>query len=76
VRTELASSRAAERESDQESVDILRKAGISPAVMVVFFERIEAWRKKAAGGDGPELPIALSSHPSDEERVNFFKNAK
>lgn len=76
VLTEQAYSREAERESDQESVDILRKAGISPAVMVVFFERIEAWRKKQAGGDGPELPIALSSHPSDEERVNFFKNAK
>ncbi|WP_396268413.1 M48 family metallopeptidase [Ideonella sp.] len=76
VLTEQAYSREAERESDQESVDILRKAGISPSVMVVFFERIEAWRQKKTGDSGVDLPIALSSHPSDEERVNFFKNAK
>ena len=68
VLTEQAYSREAERESDQESVDILRKAGISPAVMVVFFERIEAWRKKEAGGDGPRSCARTGTASAREAR--------
>jgi hypothetical protein len=39
----------------------------------LFFERIEAWRK---GQDGAyTLPIALASHPADEERKRLFTEA-
>jgi len=63
-------SRDFEREADAESVRVLRAAGHSPAAMVEFFERV---RKATAGSD--RSPVALSSHPDDEERVRYFEEA-
>ena len=40
----LGYSRDAEREADAESVRLMRAVGISPRVMVGFFEAIERWR--------------------------------
>lgn len=92
-------SREAERAADGHAAWMLHSAGLSPAEMAVFFERI---RQEAAsrvsqsdsdedGGsdakstdgaeDAPEeeaeegssLPIAISSHPDDQERIRFFR---
>lgn len=75
---QMAYSRDAEREADAESVRLLRAAGLSPAVMVEFFERARAWRAGPEGrrlGAGADLGIAFSSHPADAERIDYFRNA-
>lgn len=82
-------SRDAEREADAESVRILRAAGISPAAMVRFFDAVNEFRATRERKDGeaasaPPAPrssgdswlgIAIASHPADEERVRFFREA-
>lgn len=68
---QMAYSRDAEREADAESARALRAAGLRPAVMAVLFERLP----KAREGR-PELPIAFASHPLDEERARFFREAR
>jgi Zn-dependent protease with chaperone function len=92
-------SREAEREADQDAVNTLKAAGISPAVMISMFEKLDEYRRtkgagkdrpsdshkkapknesKAGGGDGNEgswLGIAFASHPSDAERIRFFREA-
>lgn len=75
-----AYSRDHEREADAESLRVLRAAGHSPEAMVVLFEKIAAWRderrgKGAGKGGGFDPGIALSSHPADEERIRFFREA-
>lgn len=75
---QMGYSRDAEREADAVAVRLLRASGRSPAAMVVLFERL-AQRRGAEGGadatadSGP--PMALASHPADEERVRFFREA-
>ncbi|CAN7406329.1 MULTISPECIES: M48 family metallopeptidase [unclassified Variovorax] len=73
----LGYSRDAEREADAESVRLMRVAGISPRVMVGFFEAIERWRgaQKRAGLDDDAIGLAFSSHPATAERIAFFKEA-
>jgi Zn-dependent protease with chaperone function len=83
-----AYSRDAEREADEFAALTLDRAGIAPAVMVAFFERI-ARQSPAEGGDADKdsqageppdrsrssgLPIAISSHPDVDERVRFFRD--
>lgn len=92
-------SREAEREADQDAVTTLKAAGISPAVMISMFEKLDEYRRargeekdkptapskqapkrdsKAEGRDGDEgswLGIAFASHPSDAERIRFFRDA-
>jgi predicted Zn-dependent protease len=65
-------SRDAEREADQASVRILKAAGISPRVMLRFFEKLA---EKEGEGERSRLGIALASHPADEERMRFFRGA-
>jgi Zn-dependent protease with chaperone function len=75
---QLAYSRDAEREADAESARVLRAAGIAPAVMVEFFERMERWRRSDEGrkhGADLDPGIAFSSHPADAERIAFFRGA-
>jgi Zn-dependent protease with chaperone function len=75
---QLAYSRDAEREADAESVRMLRAAGISPAVMAEFFERMDGWRHSDEGrrqGADFDPGIAFSSHPADAERIAFFRRA-
>ncbi len=67
---QLAYSRDAERQSDAMAVQVLRAAGKSPAVMVLLFEQLPKAR-----GDAVAPPIALASHPMDEERMHFFRDA-
>jgi Zn-dependent protease with chaperone function len=73
---QMGYSRDAEREADAYAARLLRAAGVSPAVMVVLFEKL-APAQAAAQKTGPalRLPIALASHPADAERVQFFRDA-
>ena len=64
-----AYSRDAERRADAEAVRLLRDAGLSPAVMASFFEKIA----KQQGEH--RLGIAIASHPADAERIRFFREA-
>jgi predicted Zn-dependent protease len=68
---EQAYSRDAEREADAESVRVMRAAGISPRVMVQFFDVLAS--KSLGSSRGPA--IAFASHPADAERVEFFTRA-
>ena len=70
-----AYSRDAERAADAHAAQMLHQAGISPAVMAVFFERI-AGMGEAEGGAPREqrLPISIASHPDHGERIGFFRS--
>ncbi len=82
-------SRQAEQEADAMSVAILRNAHISPAVMVTMFEKLGQWRQRKANAatavaktddkDGKSesswLGIAFASHPPEQERMQFFRDA-
>jgi predicted Zn-dependent protease len=54
---------------------VLRASGRSPAVVVVLFERLKTVRGAGEKGEGLGPPIALASHPHDEERIRFFREA-
>ena len=70
----LGYSRDAEREADADAAHVLRAAGRDPAAMVLLFERLAA-RSRSEGADRGGLPIAFASHPADEERMRFFREA-
>jgi predicted Zn-dependent protease len=67
-------SREHEREADAESIRFMRAAGISPLVMVKFFEAVRA-EQKAKTAKTPLGISIISSHPADEERIQVFKDA-
>lgn len=62
----LRHSRKLEREADVGGVKALARAGISPAAMTRFFEKLAAEQKKSGGDAGFEL---LSTHPATEDRL-------
>ena len=70
-------SRGFEHEADVDSVRLMKANGISPAVMATFFVKVRQPRPGAKAASAPEvrLPIALASHPADEERIRFFEDA-
>ena len=74
-------SRDAEREADAHAVQLLRAAGLSPLVMVGFFEKVAARQDPSGQPPKPNtkpaagLGIAIASHPADEERIRFFRDA-
>jgi Zn-dependent protease with chaperone function len=74
-------SRDAEREADAHAVAVLKAGGLSPAVMVGFFEKVASRGRpgtqegNAKGRAGSGLGIAIASHPADEERMQFFRDA-
>ncbi len=82
-------SREAEREADAHAVQVLKDAGLSPLHMVALFDALEQERQKKARdaqappdagedeGDAPAswLGIAFASHPSDADRIAYFKAA-
>jgi predicted Zn-dependent protease len=70
---QAAYARDFEREADREAIAVLQAQHMKPSRMVLFFERIEAWRK--AHDEADTLPIALASHPADEERKRLFTEA-
>jgi Zn-dependent protease with chaperone function len=77
---QLGYSRDAEREADEMAARVLAASGRRPEVMAVLFERL-AQRSGGGNSNGKGtdegrtggLPIALASHPHDEERVRFFR---
>jgi beta-barrel assembly-enhancing protease len=62
----LRHSRKLEREADIGGVKALARAGISPAAMTQFFEKLAAEQKKSGGDAGFEW---LSTHPATEDRL-------
>lgn len=68
----LAYSRDHEREADGEAIALLQANGIPPSVMATMFERLRDHQRKAGM---PSPPIALGSHPPDEERIARFRQA-
>lgn len=78
-------SREAEREADAHAVQVLQAASLSPLHMVTLFEALEHERqqkaKDSADGkteaqDSPSwLGIAFASHPSDADRIAYFRAA-
>lgn len=83
-------SREAEREADAHAVKVLKDAGMSPLHMVTLFEALEQERQKKANKakdsqdtsdteddeDSPSwLGIAFDSHPSDADRIAYFRSA-
>jgi predicted Zn-dependent protease len=68
---QLGYSRDAEREADEMAARVLTASGRRPEVMTVLFERLGERRGRAEERGG--LPIALASHPRDDERVRFFR---
>lgn len=72
-------SREAEHEADAHAVKVLKDAGLSPLHMVTLFEALERERLKKAK-DGKQntaswLGIAFASHPSDADRIAYFRAA-
>ena len=68
-----AYSRDFEREADAEALRVLKANRIPPRVMLALFDGMDAQRARKDGGrTGGVLPIALASHPSDDERRRFF----
>ncbi len=75
---QAAYSRDAEREADAEAVRVLKAAGHSPEVMVTFFEAVRYGEDGKPQGETSRaswLGIAIASHPADEERIQFFRDA-
>jgi Zn-dependent protease with chaperone function len=69
-------ARDAEREADADSVHLMKAAGISPDAMVRFFEKVAAERRKRPDGGEPSwLGIAIASHPADDDRIRYFREA-
>lgn len=64
----LPYSRAHESEADRIGLMILIEAGYNPKAAVAFWERMAA---RSAGRTAPEF---LSTHPSDETRINDIKS--
>jgi len=73
-------SREAEREADAAAARLLRASGRSPEVMVLLFEKMGQQRddkkkSESSASRTPNLPIAFASHPQDDERIRFFREA-
>lgn len=74
-----AYSRDTERRADAHAARVMHAAGIPPAAMAIFFERMLAEDDEdEASGDEDQsermsLPIAIGSHPDHAERIRFFR---
>jgi Zn-dependent protease with chaperone function len=68
-------SREVERRADAYSAALLHQGGLRPTAMLPLFERLAAQRARQGSGSRSRmpLPMALASHPADEERVRFFR---
>jgi predicted Zn-dependent protease len=66
-----AYSRDAEREADAHSIRFMQASGISPLVMVKFFQAMQAEQKNKDKSSPLGISI-ISSHPADEERMAKF----
>ncbi|MBA4176103.1 MAG: hypothetical protein C0505_06025 [Leptothrix sp. (in: Bacteria)] len=67
---QMGYSRDAERQADAVAARVLRASGRPPAAMALFFERLAQRRP----GDLRGPPMALASHPADDERMRYFRD--
>lgn len=74
---QMAYSRGFEFEADESAARLMRANGSDPADFALLFERMAAQRGHGGKAARPavELPIGLSSHPPDAERVKRIKEA-
>jgi Zn-dependent protease with chaperone function len=84
---QMAYSRELEREADDTAIAVLQASRIPPAVMVALFQKLAAAKNGTHGNETARHPqpegtesdeapgISFSSHPSEAERIERFKNA-
>jgi len=77
VLTELAYSRAFEREADRYALDYLLAHGAPPERFADLLSRIDQQHKAQASkaGDGEGWTGYLATHPPTPERVKLFREA-
>jgi len=63
----LPNSRTAEHEADEMGLELAARAGYNPNAA------ISLWQKMGAQGSGNKPPEFLSTHPSDESRINDLR---
>jgi Zn-dependent protease with chaperone function len=69
---QLGYTRASEREADQQGLELLRAASISPNGLAAFFKRVEDMERDDGGLDAAVKGInILRSHPPTEERAKL-----
>ncbi len=68
---DLRFSRDFEREADDAGWEYLTTAGIDPAGLIAFFEKLKADERKQLGSaaDAADTLSFLSTHPASEERI-------
>lgn len=64
----LAFSRSQESEADETGLYFMAVAGYNPNAAIGF------WQKMAAQGGGSNTPVLLSTHPSDEQRIQHIRD--
>lgn len=64
----LAYSRRQETEADEMGLYLMATGGYNPNAAVTFWERM-----KANSGGGGTTPVFLSTHPSDDQRIEDIK---
>jgi predicted Zn-dependent protease len=67
----LGYSRRAEEEADVEGFHMLQQAGIDPAGMIAFFERVLGADRDA---ESPETWQYLSTHPTTRSRIDRLRS--
>ena len=72
---ELSYGREQEREADLGAVDLLARAGIDPAGLPDFFDRLAAKEGGASGEAGGAALTLLSTHPPSAERSAALRSA-
>jgi predicted Zn-dependent protease len=72
---ELSYGRDQEREADLAAIDLLAAAGIDPAGLPDFFERLAAKEAAPGGGAGGKALTLLSTHPASLERSTLLRAA-
>lgn len=71
---QLAYAREAELEADDDAATLMRANGWAPADLGLLFERLRAQAPPGASA-ASTLPIALSTHPPDAERLRRLRRA-
>lgn len=70
VQSQLAFSRAFEREADRVGFETLRKAGFDVSALPAFFERLQ----RAGRVYESDAPVYVRSHPLTTERISDVQN--
>jgi len=63
----LPHSRADETEADLMGLQYAARSGYDPLASIYF------WEKMSAAKEGPSVPVLLSTHPADADRIAFLK---